>query len=364
MTIDKFISVSLQTANLAPERTDTGSGQVGGDMVLTARALSQVTSPYGTADNTFATADQVPSSRWSVTATARGATTITTIDKYGTSIVSGLLVTGVDALNNSIFASNTRVLELIDAYTFTIDTPTIQPITASTLITIAGDFRGIDGTQPVGQSLTAYAAGIIAAGSTILNVTNGFNQQNSLQIVGMMLLSPTGTFQAGTTVTQVINENQIEISLPTLASIADGTAITVASGSNTTYMDYRADVDPRFQYIRRTSPRSFGYIAGYLAGTTQAPNGEPTGAGISFPANPQTGDYFLRLDYLPQQLFRYDGTLWIKISEDVRTASGFGINDKSQLSTFINNTARTPTAGGTSVPQSQSLSQALRIQPD
>ena len=59
-------------------------------------------------------------------------------------------------------------------------------------------------------------------------------------------------------------------------------------------MDYRADSDPRFQFIARSSPRSFGYTTGYLDGTGEAPNGFPTGAGIAFPQNPQVGAYFLR----------------------------------------------------------------------
>ena len=89
-------------------------------------------------------------------------------------------------------------------------------------------------------------------------------------------------------------------------------------------MDYRADSDPRFHYVAKFSPRSFGYTNGYMVGTGAAPNGVPTGAGIIFPSNPLAGDYFLRTDYLPQQLFRWDGSLWVKISENVRTGVGFG----------------------------------------
>ena len=136
------------------------------------------------------------------------------------------------------------------------------------------------------------------------------------------------------------------------------------AGVVTPVMDYLADCDPRFQYIRRSSPRSFGYLAGYLSGDDQAPNGYPMGAGTSFPADPQLGDYFMRLDYLPQKLFRFNGKMWVEISSNVRTDIGFTEEDQSQLSTFINNTAVVPTAQGGVIPSRQSLSNVLKIQPD
>jgi hypothetical protein len=129
-------------------------------------------------------------------------------------------------------------------------------------------------------------------------------------------------------------------------------------------MDYRADCDPRFQYIARSSPRSFGYTTGYLTGDGQAPNGLPTGAGISFPVNPNVGDYFLRIDYAPQLLFRWDGIRWVRISQNVRTQTGFDANNASQLSGFINNENQTQLTDGSYVSQSQPLSTILTLTPD
>ena len=119
-----------------------------------------------------------------------------------------------------------------------------------------------------------------------------------------------------------------------------------------------------FQYIARSSPRSFGYTTGYLDGTGEAPNGFPTGAGIAFPQNPQVGDYFLRIDYFPQILYRWDGQLWVRISTNVRTDTGFTENDTSQLSGFINNSNVTVLTDGTTVPQAQPLSGILQLTPD
>ena len=109
------------------------------------------------------------------------------------------------------------------------------------------------------------------------------------------------------------------------------------TGDITQQMDYRADCDPRYQFIVRSSARTFGYTSGFLTGDGTAPNGYPTGAGIAFPQNPQVGDYFLRIDYSPQILYRWDGKLWVRISTNVRTETGFTVEDTSQLSGFINN---------------------------
>jgi hypothetical protein len=137
------------------------------------------------------------------------------------------------------------------------------------------------------------------------------------------------------------------------------------TGTISTQMDWRADCDPRFQYIARSSPRSFGYTAGYLTGDGQAPNGLPTGAGIVFPANPQVGDYFLRIDYFPQLLFRWNGKLWVRISENVRTQTGFATEaNQSQLSSFINDKKQTQLTDGSYIPQRQSLSTMLTLTPD
>ena len=202
--LDSHLTMNLQAIEVAAQRTDTGSGSVENDIVLSVQSMGVITGPYGTADNTYATADQNP-----------------------------------------------------EAPNFT-------------------------GTEPYGPNT----------------------------------------------------------------------------------MDYRADSDPRFQFIARSSPRTFGYTTGYLDGDGTAPNGFPTGAGIAFPQNPQVGDYFLRIDYLPQLLYRWDGRLWIRISENVRTQTGYDYGDLSQQSSFINNSNVTVLTDGTTTSQAQPLSSILTITPD
>lgn len=137
------------------------------------------------------------------------------------------------------------------------------------------------------------------------------------------------------------------------------------TGTISTQMDWRADCDPAFQYITRASPRSFGYSAGFLTGDAIPPNGLPSGAGIAFPQNPQVGDYFLRIDYFPQILYRWDGQLWVRISTNVRTETGMTATDQSQLSGFINNEADIYFNNTQKViPSAQPLSSILDIAPD
>jgi hypothetical protein len=103
---------------------------------------------------------------------------------------------------------------------------------------------------------------------------------------------------------------------------------------------------------------------GYLTGDGQAPNGIATGAGVAFPAHPQNGEYFLRLDYLPNRLFRFDGHKWIKIEDSVRTNLTPGTDNTTQRMSYVNNTNTYTRGDGTSQPERQPLSQALRPKAD
>ena len=175
-------------------------------------------------------------------------------------------------------------------------------------------------------------------------------------------------FPPNTTITAIDKDNlTITVSNYSYSGLAEGTVILVGgnfSGTVTSQMNYKSDCDPRFQYIRRSSARSFGYITGYNSGDAQAPNGFPVSTGTQFPSQPNVGDYFLRLDYLPQKLFRWSGAVWVEISRNVRTATGFTLDDESQLSTFINNSDTVTTSDGSTIPSRQGLSNALRIKPD
>ena len=114
------------------------------------------------------------------------------------------------------------------------------------------------------------------------------------------------------------------------------------------------------------------YYVGYLTGDGIPPDGAPYSFGIAFPGSAVKGEFFLRTDYLPNRLFRYDGKNWIKFEDNVRmTTSTLGetqTNDpllvrRKMKASFVNNTT-TATIGGVVVPERQALSQVLKARAD
>ena len=106
-------------------------------------------------------------------------------------------------------------------------------------------------------------------------------------------------------------------------------------------------------------------IEGHLSGTAIAPNGLPTTSGISFPPNPQVGDYCLRLDYKPNRLFRFDGRRWLKIEDAQRTNITNGAdNNKTLRNSFVNNTTTFVDVNRNTHPEKQSLHEVLRPKSD
>ena len=112
------------------------------------------------------------------------------------------------------------------------------------------------------------------------------------------------------------------------------------------------------------TPQGEGYALGYLTGTETAPNGLPVTPGITFPVNPEVGEYALRLDYFPNRLFRYDGARWIKVEDNVRTDLTPGADNDTLRSGFVNNTATVETKDRGDIPSRQSLSNILRPEAD
>lgn len=278
-----FMKVSLETATLAPERLDTNAGQVEGTTVL---ALSPVSGPYGTTDNTYSSADQFPTIYFQTSGiirpneTAIPVTEVIPVDTPDTWFENpGINISEfVDSSEGRFraFAPNTKVIGIdTDNMLLLIDKPAIALIPGDATITVGSTFTG----APIQQSL----------------------------------------------------------------------------------MDYRADADPRFTYVKFVSPQSFGYTNGYMIGDGSAPNGLPTGAGITFPSNPSNGDYFLRTDYLPNLLYRYDGSLWIRIGSNVRANGDVTSSSDTQMGSFINNNNVTTLTDGTTIPEQQSLTSALKL---
>ena len=114
------------------------------------------------------------------------------------------------------------------------------------------------------------------------------------------------------------------------------------------------------------------YYIGYLTGDGIPENGIPYGFGITFPNGAIEGQFFLRTDYLPNRLYRYDGIHWIKYEDNVRmTTSTLGETQtdnpllvrRKLKSSFINNT-NTSTIAGEVVVEKQALSKVLKPRAD
>jgi len=102
----------------------------------------------------------------------------------------------------------------------------------------------------------------------------------------------------------------------------------------------------------------------YLNGDGIPPNGYVAGHGTSFPtSNVDKGDYFLRTDYLPNRLFRYDGTRWMKVEDAIRLTTTNNDTRANYKTQFINNTSSN-TINGLTVQQRQSLTDALKPKAD
>jgi hypothetical protein len=134
-------------------------------------------------------------------------------------------------------------------------------------------------------------------------------------------------------------------------------------------------VGPTASAVLQTVDQQSYLFQNYMDGLP--PNGAPFTAGIAFPLNATEGQFCLRTDYLPNRLFRYTGTRWQRIEDNVRmtmnnlgetdVASGERFEGKDNRQTlktsFINNT-RTNRINGRDIEERQSLSKTLRPKAD
>lgn len=100
----------------------------------------------------------------------------------------------------------------------------------------------------------------------------------------------------------------------------------------------------------------------YFAGSGTPPNGGPlVGAGVTFPAGMQDGQYYLRIDYFPERLFQKQGNVYKLIQENVlKNWTAYN----RVLDTFIDNNNVTTLPDGTVMPEKQAVSQVVKQRVD
>ena len=110
---------------------------------------------------------------------------------------------------------------------------------------------------------------------------------------------------------------------PTNESIKISESTTVNAGDVITLIVPRLPSNTKVtgSTLKASSGRGtpLGKTKGYMVGDGSAPNGATVATGITFPTNPKNGDYFLRLDFVPNRLFRFNSKIWLKVEDAVRT---------------------------------------------
>ena len=106
------------------------------------------------------------------------------------------------------------------------------------------------------------------------------------------------------------------------------------------------------------------FYVGYLTEQGVPPNGALYSFGSQFPQAASDGEFFLRTDYFPNRLFRYNGARWVKYEDNVRTDLTPGPDNQTLRSSFVNNTNKTATADRGEIPQRQGLNNILKPQAD
>ena len=218
--------------------------------------------------------------------------------------------------------------------------------------------RNIDGQigTPVGVDTTN--PNIDVTGSSVVSLISSSSRANTNRIlvgnaraaiVGATVSTSNISTNAGVTVTGIIGNSGIIIS--SNITVSSGEIITLRS-----LAPIKADAGT-------TAPTA--KVQGYLSGDGQAPNGLDVSMGIAFPENTKTGDYFLRLDFVPNRLFRYDGKRWVKIEDAVRTNLTPGApTNRTQRAGFVNNTNTFEDSAGNTLNERVSLSTALTPKAD
>jgi hypothetical protein len=208
------------------------------------------------------------------------------------------------------------------------------------------------------QAKADTTSNVDVSGATLVTLTTANARVNTNRIlvsnarsaiVGATITTANILANAGVTVTGIIGTNGIILS----------SNITIGAGETISLR--------RTSALNATSGNSapLAKVQGYLSGDGSAPNGLQVNMGVAFPSNKKVGDYFLRLDFVPNRLFRFDGKRWVKIEDAVRTSLTPGsVDNKTQRSGFVNNTNTFTNSQGDVFAERISLSQVIKPEAD
>lgn len=160
------------------------------------------------------------------------------------------------------------------------------------------------------------------------------------------------------------NGNGNDLSIKDILSTRDdelkiNDAIVAAAEAEVPFRYFQSQ---QFYILPNESPNFFGQDIWTGAGIP--PNGSnPVDSGRTWPSNPLIGDYFLRTDYSPPQLYQRQSGKWVRIQTAWRNTWQPA---NQTLVSFINNTNTTIMTDGTVVKQQQNLRTAgkPKLDPD
>ena len=165
------------------------------------------------------------------------------------------------------------------------------------------DNNSIDNADPVNNKITvSHIPGTVytdilvtclldygenITGQSAFDVTNN---NNAPALKGATITSNSIPLEANVTVVNMIGRAGLLLS--SNVTVANNEVITLSYASPAVPTTDTAVVSPNFK------------VRGYMSGDGTAPNGLDVSMGIAFPDHSKTGDYFLRLDYVPNKIGR------------------------------------------------------------
>jgi hypothetical protein len=215
-------------------------------------------------------------------------------------------------------------------------------------------------TGQMGDPTSIDASGAVLASDATVNTTQTISARTNTNrilvanvnaaVVGAKITSTHINAAANVVVQSIIGTSGLLLS--DNVTVGNGEVITITA-LNTSYKADAAVFPPEEK------------VHGYLTGDGTAPNGLEVNMGISFPDQAKKGDYFLRLDFVPNRLFRYDGKRWVKIEDAVRTNVTPGAaNNTTQRNSFVNDTNTFQDSQGHTRTERVSLSKVLTPKAD
>ena len=158
-----------------------------------------------------------------------------------------------------------------------------------------------------------------------------------------------------------VEVNEVNVANITVSSGSSGSeSFTANTGDN---VDLLASSNIGSDTVFEAA-KANGYIDGYLTGDGIAANGNSAGFGTSFPTYPVKDQLFLRTDYVPQRLFKFDGKRFVKVEDNVRLTLSNKTNRTGGKFGFINNTTETTRKDGTTYKERVSLSEIMKPRED